>query len=298
MKPLLFCSPGNEHLRDKLLTQADLEAGEAIFRRFPDGESYIRILSAVQGREVLLLSSLHQPDEKLLMLYFFARTAKVLGARSVTLLAPYLAYMRQDKAFHPGEAITSDLFADWLSEWVDALVTIDPHLHRHHDLGEIYRIPTTVLHAGPLVVDYIKHHIRNPILIGPDEESKQWVEATAQAVGCDFTVLKKERLGDREVRVSVPDAVRVRQFTPVLVDDIISTGRTMVETALHLREYGIPAPVCIGIHAVFAGDALEALYQSGIRQIITTNTIPHPTNALDVSQLLVDVLRREKVPSR
>lgn len=270
------------------MQQGSFEAGKATLRRFPDGESYVRILSSVRKKKVYLFCTLHQPDDKLMLLYFFSKTAKEMGAKSVTLLAPYLAYMRQDKAFHPGEAVTSGLFAQLLSSWLDALVTIDPHLHRHHDLSEIYSIPTTVLHAGPLIVDYIKNHIPNPVLIGPDEESKQWVAAIAGQAGCDFFVLKKERFGDREVRVSVPDAPKFRQHTPVLVDDIISTGRTMMETAGHLREHGIQPPVCIGVHAVFAAHALEDMRQAGIRTIVTTNTIPHVTNGLDVSGLLAE----------
>jgi ribose-phosphate pyrophosphokinase len=288
MKPMLFFFPANEALGEKLLAQTAFETGKATFRRFPDGESYIRILSDVRGKTVYLLCTLHQPDDKLMMLYFFSKTAREQGANSVILLTPYLGYMRQDKAFHSGEAVTSNLFAELLSGWVDALITIDPHLHRHHDLAEIYSIPTTVLHAGPLVEEYIKKHISNPVLIGPDEESEQWVAATAGRVGCEFSVLKKKRFGDREVRISVPDAPKFRQHTPVLVDDIISTGRTMMETAGHLREHGLQMPVCIGIHAVFAGDALEEMCRSGIETIITTNTIPHLTNRLDVSGLLAE----------
>lgn len=288
MEPLLFSFPGNEELGKQLLERTGCTAGKATLRRFPDGESYVRILSEVRDRAVYVLCTLHQPDDKLMMLYFFAKTIQQQGARSVTLLAPYLAYMRQDKAFHPGEAVTSDLFAQLLSGWVDAIVTIDPHLHRHHDLAEIYRISTSVLHAAPLIVDYLQHHINRPVLIGPDAESKQWVADIATRAGCPFTVLRKERYGDREVKVTVPDAPQFRQHTPVLVDDIISTGRTMIETANHLREQGIPAPVCIGVHAVFAGTALEEMHQAGIQSILTTNTIPHQTNELDVSGLLAD----------
>lgn len=286
MEPLLFSFPGNEFLSKQLLEKTGVEAGRVNLRRFPDGESYVRILSDVRGKDTYVLCSLHQPDEKLMMLYCFTKTIKQQGAISVTLLAPYLAYMRQDKAFHPGEAVTSELFAQLLSSWVDELLTIDPHLHRHRDLSEIYTIPTTVIHANLLIVDYIKEHIPNPILIGPDAESKQWVATIAKRAGCPFSVLKKVRSGDRKVQVSVPEAAKLRKHTPVLVDDIISTGHTMIETARHLQEQGVPAPACIGIHAVFANQALQEMRQAGIHTLITTNTIPHQTNELDISGLL------------
>ena len=275
---------------ENLLNRPGYRIGKAILRRFPDRESYVRILTDVKGENVDILCTLHQPDDKLMMIYFFSQLAKQLGAKSVRLIAPYLAYMRHDKEFHPGEAVTSDLFAQLLGSWIDELITIDPHLHRHPRLSDIYDIPTTVLHAGPLIVDHIRKHLSKPVLIGPDEESKQWVAAIASQVGCDFLVLKKERLGDRTVRIDVPDAPKFRDHSPVLVDDIISTGHTMMETAGHLNEHGIPPPVCIGVHAVFAGNAWKEMLAAGIRHIVTTNTIAHPSNAIDVSELLTSGL--------
>lgn len=292
MKPQLFIFPGNDDLGNKLLNRTGFQPGAATLRRFPDGECYVRILSNVVDKPVYILCSLHQPDDKLSMLYFFSRLAKQLGAQSVTFLAPYLGYMRQDKAFQAGEAVTADLFAELLSGWVDALVTVDPHLHRHHHLSEIYRIPAHAIHAGAPIVDYIRKHVSNPVLIGPDEESKQWVAAIAAQAGCEFLVLKKERHGDRDVRVSVPDAPKIRNHTAVLVDDIISTGHTMMETARHLRERNLPAPVCIGVHGIFAGNAWQEMQAAGIKTIVTSNTIPHPTSVLDVSGLLADQLSK------
>ncbi len=290
MNDLLFSLPENQDLWNALLQHDHFEAGHATFRHFPDGESYVRILSDVRQKKIGIIGSLNQPDEKAMMLYFFSKLVRQSGAKSVTLVAPYLGYMRQDKAFHPGEAVTSDLFAELLSQWFDRLITIDPHLHRHHQLSEIYSIPTLVLHAAPLVVSYLQSHIPKPVIVGPDEESKQWVSAIATKANCPFLVLKKERLGDRQVRVSVPDARKFKDHTPVLIDDIISTGRTMIETSRHLQEHGIPPPACIGIHGIFAGNAWQELQDTGVKTIITTNTIPHPTNALDVSGLLANSL--------
>lgn len=290
MEHQLFVFPGNEDFSEKLLLHKGFHRGEMTLRRFPDGESYVQIRSEVAGRHVAFLCTLHQPDEKILALYFAAKLAKQLGAKSVTLLAPYLAYMRQDKAFHPGEAVTSDAFAQLLSNWFDALVTVDPHLHRHHDMSEIYSIPARVLHAEPLIANYIKNHIHRPVIIGPDAESEQWVAAIARQAGCGFLVLKKERLGDKEVRVSLPNAEKFRGHTPVLVDDIISTARTMIETIEHLHDAGTKPPVCIGVHGIFAGEAWQDLKNAGVEKIVTSNTIPHPTNGIDVSGLLVEQL--------
>jgi ribose-phosphate pyrophosphokinase len=195
MNSQLFFLPGNEIFAKKLLSHPHFEAGEVVFRRFPDQESYVRLLSDVRGQRVVLLCTLHEPDEKLMMLYVFSKLAKQMGAKSVILAAPYLAYMRQDKAFHAGEAVTASMFGQLLSAWVDALITIDPHLHRYHRLSDIYRIPTRLVHAEPLIVQYIQKHIAKPVLIGPDMESKQWVAAVAQKAGCPFFYFKKREIG-------------------------------------------------------------------------------------------------------
>lgn len=288
MNRQLFIFPGNEGLGEKLLKPSVLQRGDMILRRFPDGESYVRILSDVKEQNIILLCTLHRPDEKIMPIYFFSNLARRLGARSVTLIAPYLAYMRQDKAFHPGEAVTSDAFARLLSGWIDELITIDPHLHRHHRMSEIYSVPTRVLHAEPLIAGYIRNHVARPVIIGPDAESEQWVSDIARRAQCQYQILKKERLGDRQVRISLPNPGLLQGHTPVLADDIISTGRTMIETVRHLQEMGASPPVCIGVHGIFANNAWEELKKSGVRDIVTTNTISHPTNRMDVSGLILE----------
>jgi len=291
MKTVLFPLPGNETLARLLAEKLKAETGELTIRRFPDGESYVLILSDVKGKKVVLVCSLHQPDEKLLPLYFLSNVAKELGAKCTCLVAPYLAYMRQDKIFHPGEGVTSNYFARLVSGFADSLVTVDPHLHRISSLGEIYSIPTKVVHAADAISDWIKKHIENPVLVGPDSESEQWVSEVAKNAGAPFIVLEKTRHGDRDVEVSVPQVEAFQNHTPVLVDDIISTARTMIETVGHLKKAGMKAPVCIGVHAVFSGDAFWDLLHSGVEKVVTCNTIPHGSNAIDLSCLYVDFIK-------
>ncbi len=283
---ILFALEGNEKLTQKLASHLDVEIGKTNLRKFPDGESYTQILSDVKDKCVVIVATLHEPDAKLLPLYFLSNTAKSLGAMCTCLVAPYLAYMRQDKVFHEGEGITAKYFGKLISGFADSLTTIDPHLHRISSLGEVYHIPNTVIHAADDVAKWIKENIANPVLIGPDSESEQWVSEVAKTAGAPFTVLKKIRHGDHDVEVSVPDVEKYKDATPVLVDDIISTARTMIETVQHLKKAGMKAPICIGIHAVFSGNAYQDLLDSGVEKIITCNTIPHPTNEIDLSKTI------------
>lgn len=291
MKRFVYATPGNEDLGRKLADGLQATVGKYSDHRFPDGESYVQVLDNVDGAEAIVVCTLHEPDAKLLPLLFLCRLLKDLNAASVVLVAPYLAYMRQDKRFHPGEAVTSEYFAALLSQYVDRLVTIDPHLHRKHDLSELYSVPAVALHAADLISAHIRSHIPNGLIVGPDSESEQWVAAVAQKAGCPFIVLEKIRVGDREVHVTVPHVAEYRHHTPVLVDDIISTAHTMIETVKRLITAGMRPPVCIGVHAVFAGEAYKLLQQAGVENVITCNTIAHPSNGIDVSDLIVGALR-------
>lgn len=286
MKPIIFSLPGNENIANSIAEKFDAQIGEAVIHQFPDEESCVKIVSDVKLRDVIVVCTLHHPDSKLLSLYFLCRGLKEFGANSILLVSPYLGYMRQDKRFNPGEVITSEYFAKFISTFVDSLITIDPHLHRRLSLDEIYSIPSKVLHASELISKWIKENIKKPIIIGPDSESEQWVSEVAKRAGAPFEVLQKIRLGDHDVKISVPNMKNYIDHTPVLVDDIISTARTMIETVGHLKNTIMNAPVCIGVHAVFAGNAYQDLCLSGAGQIVTCNTIEHISNKIDVSELL------------
>ena len=292
MKPIVFGLPGNDILASALADHLDGDTGQLALRRFPDGETYVRITSPIAGREVILACTLHRPDDKLIPLLFLAATARDLGATSVGLVAPYLAYMRQDRRFQEGEGVTSTYFARIISAAVDWLVTVDPHLHRRTSLADIYSVGTDVVHAAPHISEWIRANVEHPLLVGPDEESGQWVRAVAEGASAPSVVLEKVRRGDRDVTVSVPDVEHWKDKTPVLVDDIISTARTMIATVGHLARAGLRRPVCIGVHAVFSDSAYEELRSSGAARVVTCNTIPHPSNGIDLSGALAAGMQR------
>ncbi len=289
--PLLVALPGNEAMAQSLAQKLDAVLGEVEIRQFPDGETYVRYRTAVEGRRVMLLCTLDRPDTKFLPLMFCAAAARDLGARSVGLIAPYLAYMRQDRRFHPGEAVTSGHFAAAISEWIDWLVTVDPHLHRIDSLSQIYRVPAVAVQSAPLLADWISRNVERALLIGPDMESEQWVAAVAERAGAPFVTLRKVRHGDHSVDLTLPDIDRWRDHTPVLVDDIISTGGTMVETLRHLAQSGLRPAACVAVHGVFAKNAYDDLLRAGAAMIATTNSVAHATNGIDLSALLADGVR-------
>ncbi len=246
----------------------------------------MRLGADVTDRTVVIVASLAQPDAKALPLLFAADAARDLGATRVLLAAPYLAYLRQDRRFNAGEAITSRTFAALVSTVFDAVATVDPHLHRYHSLGEIYRVPTRVVQSAPAIAAWIAANVDRPVLIGPDAESEQWVREVARGADAPFIVLQKIRRGDKDVEVSLPGTSALAGRQPVLIDDIVSSARTMIQAVANVRRVGLPPPVCIGVHALFCADAYDALLAAGPQRVLTCDTVPHASNAISVVPLL------------
>ena len=291
MAPLLFELSAADGLADRLRVLLNAETAAMSRRQFPDGESYLRYDTPVAGCDVFLLCSLDQPDPKLAPLLFAAAAAREHGAKSVGLVAPYLAYMRQDKEFHSGEVVTSRLFAKLLSDHVDWLVTIDPHLHRLRSLDEIYAVPAIAGTATSAIAEWVRENVDQPVIIGPDEESAQWVERIAELAEARATVLRKERSGDYSVSIDDEGLEHLRSGTPVLVDDIASTARTLIEAGRLIKKHGGEAPVCAVVHAIFAGNSYERLLDSGVTTVVSTNSVAHESNAIDISEPISSAIR-------
>lgn len=273
---------------------ADLSGGQAgaiDVHRFPDGESLVTLPDGLGGQDVAILASLSDPDPLALPLRFAAETARELGARSVGLIAPYLAYMRQDRRFSPGQAISARLFARFLEESFDWLVTADPHLHRIHSLGDLFSIPARRIETAPLLAEWIAANVPDAVLLGPDSESRQWVAQVAHMANRPFEVLEKRRSGDRDVEVSVPRSEALLAGTPVIIDDIASSGRTLIQAIERLLAAGARPPVCIVIHAVFAGNAHGDILAAGAARVVTTDSIPHSTNEISLAGMLSTACR-------
>lgn len=290
MKPILLTLPGAELTARRLARALGAALGVVEWRHFPDGESYVRVRTRLANRKVVVVAELDRPDDKFLPLLFLASAAHHLGARTVGLVCPYLPYMRQDKQFMSGEAVTSTCFARSISAAFDWLVTVDPHLHRRKSLSEIYAIPSVAVQATPLIAAWIHDHVQRPILVGPDSESAQWVAAVALQADAPYTILRKRRLGDRSVKVSRLYFDGRGKPTPIVIDDIVSTGRTMIETVKQIRSQGGAPPMCIAVHPLFVGESYRELRRAGAGRIVSSNTIRHRSNTIDVTEPLATAI--------
>jgi len=170
------------------------------------------------------------------------------------------------------------------------VVTIDPHLHRVKHLKQLFHCPVITLSANALLSDFIGRHYRKELILGPDEESYQWAARIAEKVHAHAVVLRKKRYGSRKVSIKSKGTVDIRGRTVVIVDDIISSGHTMMETIKEARRLGAKRVICITVHGIFAENALRKIRKLGAT-VHATNTVRNPCADIDVAGLLADALR-------
>ena len=275
-----------------LAQQAGLTPQAVELHTFPDGEFKLT-LPVLLPKDVVVLRGLHEPNAKLVTLLLLAGAARDQGVTHLSLVAPYLAYMRQDMAFSPGEAVSQRLVGRFLAQLFDAVITVDPHLHRVHTLAEAIPCRQAVaLSAAALIGQHVAQNRPGALLLAPDEEAEQWVAAAGQAAGLDWAVCHKDRHGDRHVQVRLPQGVAWAGRSVVLIDDVCSSGHTLAEAARGLLAAGAARVDVAVTHALFAPGAQTLLQQAGIGEIWSTDAIAHPSNAIGLAGLLAGALKR------
>lgn len=278
----------------RLAEAAGLIAAPVDRHRFPDGELKLRLPTPLPPR-VVVFRGLHQPNEKLVELLLTVRTARELGATDLTLVAPYLGYMRQDMAFTPGEAVSQRIVGSFLAGLFDSVITVDPHLHRVATLHEAVPVARPVVLSGaPALADWIARERPGALLLGPDEEAAQWVAQAAERHGNDSAVCRKVRHGDRQVDIELPLlAWPGRQV--VVLDDVVSTGHTVARAARLLLAAGAASVDVAVTHALFAGDALQVMREAGVGDVWSTDCIAHPSNVVPMASMLAEALGRSPI---
>ncbi|MGM0985243.1 MAG: ribose-phosphate diphosphokinase [Pseudomonadota bacterium] len=284
----------------RLAEAANLPAHTVECHRFPDEELKLRLPfteSAAFPETLVLYRSLDRPNAKLIELLLLARHARRQGVTRLVLVAPYLAYMRQDIAFHSGEIVSQTIVGGFLAELFDAVITVDPHLHRIERLDQAIPLEHAIaLHGAPRLAELIAEKRRNPLLLGPDEEALQWVRQAAEMTGFDFGTCRKTRNGDRNVAIELPD-IEVAGRQIVLMDDVASSGHTVARAAETLTAAGAASVDVAITHALFAGDALAVIQSAGVGEVWSTDCIAHESNAIAMAPVLAEALAVLLTPS-
>lgn len=292
---IIIGGSSSHDLASRVARDLDVNDGKLEIRRFPDGEKYLRVLEDVKNQDLVVIQSVHHtPDELFFEYLLLVDTLKDLGARRVISFFPYFAYARQDERFKSGEAISFKTVSK-LTESVgtDEVYTIDMHGHRVIKLSEVFKIPAHNLSAVPLLAEYAKKTwaMQKPLVIGPDAEAEQWARVAAEKLGTDYDIFEKKRLGDRRVEVQ-PRKANAKDRDILIIDDIISTGGTIVEALKVLFGQGARTVNVACTHPILAGDALAKIRGAGAKNIVGTDTVPSPISHVSVAPLIAEQLKK------
>jgi len=283
---------------EKLAFCLSLPIKQVNLHQFPDGETKVT-LPAELPKNIIICRSLNHPNDKLIELIITASAAREQGVEYITLVAPYLCYMRQDIAFKTGEAISQKIIGKLLSDYFDRVITVDPHLHRIDNLAEaIPNNAAITLHASHAISTFLQQKFKNPIIIGPDEESEQWVKAIATPQQWQYTIATKQRYSDTKVDVSFSERdlnkntmLNLAGQDIIIVDDIASTGKTLEQAVIQIKQQNPKSISVIVTHAFFVDSAIKQLNNLGVNNIWSSDSIPHPSNAFSIIDTVATQLK-------
>ena len=287
---LIIPGPASKDLAMSIAKNLGADIVDIDVKLFPDGESYFRIMSDVRNKRVAIVQSTYPPtDRHILQLLFLAHKLSEDGAE-VHAIIPYLAYARQHRAFLQGEIVSLGVFAHLLrSVGVKRVVTVD--IHNVEGLG-LFSMPAYSVSAIPLMAEYLSknYSLNEAIAISPDFGGSIRVEAFAKILKINHFSLPKVR---DKVTGEVLFKNKIKQFQNrdiILVDDIISSGKTMELATMKLKDYGAKRVFATCTHPLLAEDALDRIKRAGVEEVIGTNTIPSPISKIDVAPILSSYL--------
>ena len=282
---ILGCSGGN-NLAQKIGKKLKVPYSQLNVKKYPDGELNLRLMSNVKGKDVAFVQSFYgNVNEKIVEVLFATDAARELGARKVILVAPYLAYLRKDIRYDPGECINRNAITNIISRYFDRVLVIDPHIRKGVKISSLFSIKAVEINADKLIADYIKKNIKNPLVVGPDSGSLNMAKGISNMAKCNYAIFEKTRISGWEVKTRARKKVDLKGRNIVFVDDIISTGNTILECVKNMKKMGAKKFYCVAVHGIFVGKALERLRKVNVK-VVTTNTIPNKVSKIDISGLI------------
>jgi len=264
------------------------ETGKTEIKSFPDGEKYVKILSGAKGSECAVVQSVRSNDD-LVELMLLLDTLRDMGATQVHAVMPYLAYMRQDRIFSEGEALSAKTVLKILDEISDSLSTVNCHFLSDGGEAVFNHIRLMNIDAIPSLARYIGTKVKNPIFVAPDKGSLGFAKAGAEILDCEFDHLSKTRHSGSEVSIEMKD-LYVKGHDVIVLDDIISTGGTIVESAKVIRK-GRPASINVGcVHGLFLSGIDQ--FKGTCDRLVSTNSMDNPVSKVSIADIIAkDLLR-------
>lgn len=258
-------------------------------RRFPDGERYIRIKGEVPKEVVVIQSTGYPQDENLMELFLILKNLKSLGVERIRVVIPYFGYGRQERRFKSGEAVSAVIVAELL-EAAGASEIYSINLHEKN-IKEFFNIPVHEISAMPMIANYISEQIDDPMIIGPDKGALGFAEEISGILKCDCDYLEKTRISPEKVEMK-PKNLDVKGRDVVIIDDIISTGGTIVSASRILNDLGANKVLVGCVHPILVEDALLKIFAAGVDDVFATDTLKSDVSTISVAPLVAGYLKK------
>jgi ribose-phosphate pyrophosphokinase len=286
--------PASKQLGEKVAEFLGVEAVPLFFKTYPDGEFYVRLEGAVQNEEIAIVQTTSPPqDTRLIQLALIADAAKRHGAKKVTAVVPYLAYARQDRVFLPGEAISIETVARMLKvAGIDSLITVN--VHQAKILAK-FPFPAKTISAISLLAEYFKQKgFEKAFALAPDDGALWLAEEAKSVLNGECGYLEKHRdLYTGQITME-KKKLNVRGKTVIIFDDVISTGGTIASAAKIMKENGADKVCAACVHPLLIGDAEKRILESGVEEIVGTDSIQSHVSKVSLAPLISNALKEHK----
>jgi ribose-phosphate pyrophosphokinase len=286
----LFYFPEIEEMARAIGSIIDSEPIPIDVHRFPDGESLVRAESR-GSQHAIILRSLCHPNEKIFEVLLAADALRRQGVSRIGLVTPYLGYMRQDRVFQPGEALSQHVIAGLLDSAFDEVLTVEAHLHRIQRLSEVFSCRANSVSASVPIAEWLLRQEEPGVVIGPDSESEPWIRSIAGEAKLGWMLASKTRHSDHEVSIDLPELHRDIDRAWI-IDDIASSGTTLETLVRILKDRGVKRVGAIIVHALLDDDTASRLDRAGLDRLISTDSILHPSNKISLAPLLAKEIAR------
>jgi len=260
---------------------------QAATTRFPDGECYTRIDEESLNDDVVIVQNTH-PDSNLVEMFLLQDAVKKMGAKRVTLVIPYFGYARQDRVFKPGEPESAKVMIKHLGMLCDRVFTVDIH---KESILDYFECPHMDLKAAPAIADHFKSK-KIDLVLSPDIGAKDRAKAVGERLGVPHDYLEKVRISGSEVRIS-PAQMDCKGKNILIVDDMISTGGTIVAAKQALREADAKSVSVACTHGLFVSNALEKLTGNALEAVLCCNTLENEVSHISVAGIISSALKEK-----
>jgi ribose-phosphate pyrophosphokinase len=284
--------PASKKLGENVAKALNVEAVPVFFKTFPDGESYIRFSTdSLQDEDIVIVQTTSPPqDQRLVQLLLMADNALQMKARSITAVAPYFAYSRQDKRFFSGEAFSVKTIVKLLENCgVNKIITVNAH---NPKVLEAFNIPVEDLSAIPLLAEYFKAKgsVENPISLSLGKKGLS-VANEAEGVlkgGFDFISTRRDVITGN---VTLEEKqLRIKNRDVIIFDDVISSGGTMAKAVKFVKEQGAKKVYVACVHPLLVGNAEKRILENGAEEIIGTDSVPSSVSKVSIAPLISKAL--------